>query len=580
MHKRKTLPLLIAIIMILSLALAACQQAAPEPPPAEPGEVVVPEQPAEVEEPPAVEEPEVVEEPSGPRKVATFIWTQEFDNLNPIYTNMWFSAITTQIWNATAWNFDVENNPNPVLVTEIPSLENGGISEDGRTITIKLRDDIKWSDNTPITAEDFLFTYEMVTSPSNIVVSSYPYSLITDISAPDDLTVVTVFEEAFVPWVANLWRYLLPKHILQPVFDAEGTIDTAAWNLAPTVTAGPYVFAEWESGSYARFVRNDNYYDAPAKIDEIFFRFVPDDASQVAALRTGTGDLGTFISMADVPTLEDAGVDVFAVVSGYDEGWFIYFGEEAHPALADINVRQAIALCFDRPSINRDLLLGLTEPAITYWDNTPYANPNLAAWPYDPVAGMALLDEAGWVDSNGDGVRDKDGVELILIHGTTSREIRQDTQAVAQQNLAECGIQLDLLSYSADVYFQSYGGGGPLPTGELDIGQFSSTEAFPDPDTSRWLCSEAPTDEYPDGINDQKICDTELDELFRLQATQIDFEERQQTLWRISEIMYENVYWLGVWQDLDTWAVSARLTNVNISGADPFYSIAEWDITD
>ncbi len=512
------------------------------------------------------------------RKVATFIWTQEFDNLNPMYTNMWFSAITQQIWNASAWNFDVDNNPNPVLVTEIPSPENGGISPDGRTITIKLRDDIKWSDGTPITSADFIFSYEMLMNPANTVNSTYPYSLITEISAPDERTVVTTFEEPFIPWVANLWGFVLPKHILEPVFEAEGSLDTAPWNLAPTVSAGPYVFAEWESGSYARFVRNENYYGTPAKIDEIFFRFVPDDAAQVAALRTGTGDLGTFISQADIPTLEQAGIEVFAVVSGYDEGWYIYFGKEAHPALADKRVRQAIAMCFDRFSINRDLLLGLTQPAVTFWDNTPYANPNLAPWPYDPASANALLDQAGWIDSNGDGVRDKDGVELILKHGTTTRAIRQDTQAVAQQNLAGCGIRLEPVGFASNVFFQSYGGGGPMPTGQLDIGQWSASEAFPDPDSSRWLCSEIPTDQYPDGVNDQKICDEELDRLFRLQATQIDFEERQKTFWRIGEIMYDNVYWLGVWQDLDTWAISARMENVKISGASPFYSIAEWDI--
>jgi peptide/nickel transport system substrate-binding protein len=548
MRLKKFIPMMIVSLMIFTIILTAC----------------------------AGESADVPE--AGEPKIATFIWTQEFDNLNPLYTNMWFSSITQQIWNASAWNFDIDNNPNPVLVTEIPSLENGGISEDGRTITITLRDDIVWSDGTPITSADFVFTYEMVTNPANIVTTTYPYNLVTSIEAPNDQTVVTVFEEPFVPWASSLWAFVLPEHVLAPVFEAEGTIDAAPWNLAPSVGAGPYVFAEWESGSYTKFVRNENYYNEPANIDEIFFSFVPDDASQVAALRTGAGDLGTFISQGDIPTLEDAGVEVFAVVSGYDEGWFIYFGEEAHPALQDIRVRQAIALCFDRQSINQDLLLGLTEPAVTFWDNTPYANPALEAYPYDPEAGMALLDDAGWVDSNGDGVRDQDGVELVLVHGTTVREIRQDTQAVAQQNLAECGIQLDTLSFSADIYFQSYGGGGPLPTGQLDIGQFSSTEAFPDPDTSRWLCSEIPSDEYPDGINDQKICDEELDELFRLQSTQIDFEERQETFWRIGEIMYENVYWLGVWQDLDTWAVSARLENVNISGASPFYSIAEWDI--
>lgn len=563
-------PFLLFILTLLLVGLVACGGSATAP-----AEPAAPAAPAEPGEPAAPAEPATPAQ----RKVATFIWTQEFDSLNPMYTSMWFSSITQQIWNASAWNFDVDNNPNPVLVTQIPDAENGGISEDGRSITITLRDDINWSDGTPITSADFIFTYEMTINPANTVNTSYPYNLITDISAPDDRTVITTFEEPFVPWVANLWTYVLPKHVLEPVFESEGNLDTAAWNLAPTVSAGPYIFAEWESGSYARFVRNDNFYGTPAIIDEIFFRFVPDDAGQVAALRTGAGDLGTFISQADIPTLEEVGVEVFAVVSGYDEGWFIYFGEEAHPALADVQVRQAIAQCFDRFAINRDLLLGLTQPAATFWDNTPYANPNLEPWPYDPAAANALLDNAGWVDSNGDGVRDKDGVELILTHGTTTRAIRQDTQAVAQQNLAECGIRFEPIGFSPDVFFQSYGGGGPMATGQLDIGQWSASEAFPDPDSSRWLCAEIPTDDYPDGNNDQKICDEELDQLFRLQASQIDFEERQQTFWRIGEIMHENVYWLGVWQDLDTWAVSSRMENVKISGASPFYNIAEWDIS-
>jgi peptide/nickel transport system substrate-binding protein len=571
MATHKKLPLLLGIALLLILALVACgtDTAAPTTPTEVPVDAPPVDTPADTPAAPPVD---------APRKVATFIWTQEFDSLNPMYTSMWFSSITQQIWNAAAWHFDVDNNPNPVLVTQIPDLENGGLSADGRSITLNLRDDIRWSDGTPITSADFLFTYEMTMSPNNIVNSTYPYSLIQSVEAPDAQTVVTTFEEPFIPWMATLWTYILPEHVLRPVYEAEGTLDTAAWNLAPTVGAGPYVFAEWESGSFTRFVRNDNYYGTPAKIDEIFFRFVPDDAAQVASLRTGAGDLGTFISQADIPTLEAAGVEVFAVVSGYDEGWYMYFGEEAHPALADKNVRQAVALCFDRFALNRDLLLGLTEPAVTFWDNTPYANPNLEAWPFDPDRGRTLLEDAGWIDTTGNGIRDKDGVELILVHGTTTRAIRQDTQAVAQQQLGECGIRLETLSYSPSIFFQSYGNGGPLPTGELDIAQWSATESFPDPDTSRWLCSEIPDDEYPDGNNDQKICDEELDRLFRLQATQIDFEERQQTFWRIGEIMLDNVYWLGIWQDLDTWAVSSRMENVNISGANPFYSIAEWDI--
>ncbi len=178
-------------------------------------------------------------------------------------------------------------------------------------------------------------------------------------------------------------------------------------------------------------------------------------------LQTGEADLGTFISYSDVPTLEEAGVNVISVPSGYNEGWFFYFGEDGHPALQDLRVREAIAMSLDREALSQDLLLGLTKPANTLWDNMPYVNPDITPWPFDPDAARALLDEAGWVDSNNDGTRDKDGVELILTHGTTIREIRQDAQAVAQQQLAEVGIGLDLQSYDAGVFFAGYGEGGP-----------------------------------------------------------------------------------------------------------------------
>lgn len=570
----KLLAMMVVLVMALS-SLAACGPTTAPEEPAEPAEAT--DAPvAEATEAPA--EPEPTEPPPAEKKVATFIWTQEPDNLNPMYTNMWFSTITQQFWNCDPWIWDEENEPRSVLLAEMPSLENGGISEDGTTITLNLRDDIVWSDGEPITSEDFLFTYEMFTNPANTVASTYPYDLLAGMEAPDERTVVLSFEEPFVPWMAAFGTEIIPAHVLRPVFEAEGSLDTAEWNEAPTVGCGPYVFAEWESGSFMRFVRNDNYYDEAAKIDEIFLRFVPDDASQIAALRTGEGDLGTFFSYSDMPTLEEAGVQIIMAPSGYNEGWYFYFGEEAHPAISDVRVRQAIALCFDRFSLVNDLLLGKTEVAASFWHNTPFQDPDLEPWPYDPERGNTLLDEAGWVDSNGDGVRDKDGEELILVHGTTTREVRANTQAVAQQQLAECGIQLDIIGYASDVFFLSYGEGGPAPSGELDIFEYSGNTDFPDPNTARFLCSEVPSDEFPDGNNDQKLCDEDLEALFQLQATQVDFAARQQTFWEIGDYMTENVYWLGVWYDPDAFGVSERLTNVTISGATPFYSIAAWDL--
>lgn len=514
--------------------------------------------------------------PAAPPKVATFIFTQEFDTLNPYYTNMWFSQITQQLWLVWPWQFDENNEPYPVMLTELPSVENGGISEDGRVITFRLRDDAKWSDGTPITSADFVFTHEMVMNPANTVASTYPHELIESVEAPDDRTVVVTFSEPFVAWQGTLWHGILPKHILQPVFDAEGTIDNAEWNLTPTVGAGPFVFAKWESGSFARFVANENYWLGRPKLDEIFIRFVPDDASQINALVAGDGHLGTFFAYSDVPTLEEAGVRIYTVQSGYNEGWYMRIGgENAHPALQDVRVRQAIAMGFDRASLVEDLLLGLTKPAATYWDNTPYADPTIQPWPYDPERAAQLLDEAGWVDTNGDGTRDKDGVELVLKYGTTTREVRQETQAIAQQQLAQIGVGLELLNYDPDLFFAT---DGPAATGQLDIMEWSDTTEFPDPSISYWLISEIPTPDYPVGQNWQRIEDEELDALFRLQQTQVDPAERVATFYQISRIVYERVYWLGIWQDPDLFGISEELTGVKLSGVTPFFNILEWDL--
>lgn len=563
--KGRILYALLALGVILAL-LASCKPAVTPttPPPAAP--TTAPTAPPPTQ-PPA-------------RKVATFIFTQEPDVLNPLYTNMWFSSITQQIWNCWAWDFDDQNNPHPVLVKEMPSVENGGISPDGRVITLKLRDDIVWSDGEPITSEDFVFTYEMTMNPKNTVASTFPYDKLEKVEAPDARTVVMTFKEPFAAWQATLWHGLLPAHVLRPVFEKEGTIDNAEWNRAPTVGCGPFVFKEWESGSFIRFVANEKYWLGRPKIDEIFIRIVPDDASQVAALKAGDGDLGTFIAYSDIPTLEQAGVQMVKVFSGYNEGWYFYLHpEKGHPALKDVRVRQAIALAFDRFSICKDLLLGLTKPPATYWANTPWQDPTLEPWPYDPERAKQLLDEAGWKDTNGDGVRDKDGVELVLTLGTTTREIRRDVQAVAQQQLAQVGIKLELANADSDIFFGSYGEGGPCATGQYDIFEYSTVTNYPDPDTADWLCSEIPSDENPSGVNWQAVCDEELDGLFKLQATQVDPAERQKTFHKITRLIYEKVYWLGVWEDPDIWAVGPRLKNVRLSGATPFFNIVEWDLS-
>lgn len=512
-------------------------------------------------------------------QTVTLVWTREFDALNPLYTRMWEATITQPIWNCRAWNWDEENNPRPVLVQELPTLENGGIAANGRVMTLRLRDDIVWSDGRPITSADFLFTYQMAIAPGNAVVTRYPYDHVAKVEAPDERTVVVTFAEPFAPWQGTLWRGLLPAHILAPVYQRAGTIDNAEWNRKPLVGCGPFVFSDWTASSFVRFVANERYWLGRPAIDELVIRFASDHATQVAALRSGSADLGAALAYPDIPTLQDAGLTVLTTYAGYNEGLYFYLDpQKGHPALQDLRVRQAIALGFDRAAFCQEHLLGLTRPAASTWDNTTWVDPALAPWPYDPDRARALLDAAGWIDSDGDGVRDKDGIALALRHGTTTSELRHAAQLRFQEQMAAIGVRIEAESFEDSLFFADFANGGPVATGQLDLYEYSSAPRFPDPDTAEWLCAEVPGAERAAGRNWTALCDTALDALFKAQSSQMDPLKRQATFQEITRYIHENVYWLGLWQDPDLWAVGSRLRNVRISAATPFFNVREWEL--
>ncbi|HSO14062.1 MAG TPA: peptide ABC transporter substrate-binding protein [Anaerolineales bacterium] len=517
---------------------------------------------------------------------ATITFVQEPDNLNPLYSSMWFSQITREFWLKGAWSFDANSQPYPELVTEIPSTSNGGISADGKTLTLKLRPDVTWSDGEAMTADDFVFTYDMVMSEKNIVNGRYPYEdFVSSVEAKDPQTVVVNFTEPFAPWLTSIFNFVLPKHVLQPVFDSEGTLDNAAWNRAPSVGVGPFVFQEWESGSHIIFKANPNWI-RPPKLEQVFIRMTPDDAAQEAAIIAGDTHIGVFLSSDQIDRLEAGGdVKVVATPGGYNESWFLNVNPAtAHPAMLDVNVRKAIALATDRFSIVKDLLKPDINPVnATFWDNTPgYATDSLEPYPYDPEQAKQLLDEAGWVDSNGDGTRDKDGVELILRYATTTRELRKNVQAVVQQQWAQVGIGTELINHSSDIFWNNYNDGGPQALGEYDISEYSqSPDGPPDPEASQnWLCSEIASADNPDGANWQGVCDDELDALFKQQATIADPAARLAVYRQIQQKMYDEVLYIGMWKDPDLWSINSKLQGVNLSGPTPFWNAYEWEVSE
>lgn len=578
---KRNLNILLSLVVLASMVLAACGGGAAT-------EVPATDAPA----PAATDAPApVATEPPAPTfsGTATITFTQEPDSLSPMYTSMWFSSITRQFWEQGLWTFDDKNGATPILAAEIPSTENGGVSADGKTITVKLREDAVWSDGEPFTADDLVFTYNMILSDKNTVNSTYPYAdYVAGVEAADAHTAVIKFNAPFAPWLTSIFvSDILPKHILQPVFDADGTLDNAEWNKAPTVGIGPFVFSEWESGSHLTFKANPLWIHPP-KLEQIFIRFVPDDAAQEAAIIAGDTDIGVFLSSDQIAKLEATGnVKVPAVSSGYAETWFLNVNPKtAHPAMLDVNVRKAIALATDRFSIVKNLLLESINPVpATVWVGTPpYNNADLSPYPYDPEQAKALLDAAGWKDSDGDGIRDQviDGkkVDLKLRYVTTTRELRKNVQAVVEQQWAAVGIGVELRNFTGDIFFGGFAAGGPMSIGDYDIGEYSNAPSgFPDPESSSlWLCSEITSAENPDGGNNQGYCNADLDKLLTEQASTVDLNKRIDMYKQIQQIMYDDVVVIMMWSDPDLWSLNNRLQGVKFSGATPFWNSAEWFI--
>jgi peptide/nickel transport system substrate-binding protein len=550
---KKRLWLALSLFVVGALVLAACRPATP-PPPTFSGTVTI-----------------------------TFV--QEPDNLNPLYTEMWFSQITREFWLKGLWSFDADSQPVPELAAEIPSAANGGLSADGKTLTVKLRPDAVWSDGTALTADDFVFTYNMIMAEGNIVQSRYPYEdYVASVEAKDKNTLVVNFKEPLAAWLTTIFTYVLPKHVLQPAFDKDGSLDNAEWNRKPTAGAGPFAFSEWESGSHIIFVANPKWHRVP-KLEKVFVRIVPDDAAQEAAILAGDTDIGVFLDSSQIETLEAGGtLDVVGTPGGFNEAWFLNVNPATtHPAMLDVNVRKAIALATDRFTIVKDLLdPGINPVNVTFWDNTPlYATESLQPYTYDPEEAKKLLDEAGWKDTNGDGIRDKDGVELKLRYITNDRQLRVDVQAVVQQQWAALGIAAELVNHSSDIYWNSYNDGGPQAQGLYEVAEYSSSpDGPPDPEASaNWLCEEISSAENPDGINWQGYCNPALDELLQQQAVTTDPNKRIEIYRQIQQIMYDEVIYIGMWKDPDLWSINKRLQNVRLSGPTPFSNAHEWTVS-
>ena len=338
--------------------------------------------------------------------------------------------------------------------------ESWTISDDGLTYTFKLRDGIKWSDGDPVNSADFKFTYDAINSDKVQSPRTAVWEQIDSIETSDPLTIVVKFKQVKCDALGDVGLPWMPSHLYAADFS---DVMTSPENEAPSRFGGIFKFQNWTRDDNIVVVRNETYWEGAPKMDGSIIKVVPDAGSRLSQLQSGEIDYLTVqpnqIAAAEANpklvrwTYNDDGYNYIGLnlanpanpQNGRDENGNL-IPQEPHPILGDVRVRQAIAHAIDYQSIIDNIFLGQGYPiAANVLPPIEWAvNKDLKPYTYDLEKAKSLLEEAGWVDSNGDGVREKDGkkmeLKLITNAGNTTRE---DLGVYVQDQLKQIGVAVD-----------------------------------------------------------------------------------------------------------------------------------------
>ncbi|HEY3228116.1 MAG TPA: peptide ABC transporter substrate-binding protein, partial [Roseiflexaceae bacterium] len=353
------------------------------------------------------------------------------------------------------------------LAAEVPTVDNGGISKDLKTVTWKLKPGIKWSDGTDFTADDVVFTWEYCADPATACTSVTNFDPIAKVEATDPATVKITWKEpnanSYISFVGGFGGVVLQKKQFSECKGAAAA--NCAANNAPVGT-GPYILKEFKSGDVATYDKNPAYRDADkVAFDSVEIKGGGDAVSAARAVcQTGEVDYAWNLQVEAAVMNEIVGggkCDLLKPSAGI-ERLLVNFAnpdpalgdkrsepDQKHPFLTDLKVRQALALAIDKKTMAEQIYGEggaptcniLTEPK-------ELASPNTKCDP-DVEGAKKLLDEAGWKDTDGDGVRDKDGKPLVLSYQTTINAVRQKEQALVKAIWADIGVQTNLKAIDA-----------------------------------------------------------------------------------------------------------------------------------
>ena len=524
------------------------------------------------------------------------LWWQGATLLNPHFAVGTKDQEGSRIFYEPLAGWDREGNLVPFLAAEIPTVQNGGLAEDGTSVIWKLKRGVTWHDGKPFTADDCVFNWEYGRDPATASVTIGTYKEV-EVQKIDDHTVKVSFKKPTPFWAdafVGTRGMLIPKHLFEEYKGAKSR--DAPANLKPVGT-GPYKFVDFKPGDMVKGEINTSYHVPNMPFfDTIEMKGGGDAVSAArAVIQTGEFDYAWNMQVEDeiLQRLERGGRGRAQITPGGNiehiqlnstDPWTEVEGERAsvkskHPLLGDQAVRQALGLLVDRKSVE-DHIYGRTGVATANFLNNPerYRSKTMK-WEFNIDKANQLLDAGGWKRGS-DGIREKDGKKLKLVFQTSINAPRQKTQAIIKQACQKAGIDVELKSVTASVFFSSDVANPDTYTKFwCDIQMYTTTMTQPDPELfmNQFTSWEVATKENKwQGRNITRWRNDEYDKAFRAAEGELDPVKRAALFVKMNELVCSDNAVIPVVYRPRVQAISNKL-HANISGWDnDLWELRSW----
>lgn len=462
---------------------------------------------------------------------------------------------------------------NPETFATEPYLaESWEVSEDLRTWTFHLRQNAVWHDGVPITAEDVKFTYDKIRDPEESTDTYTAAQNFASIDVIDEHTVQIVLNEpnALLPDVLSSGGFEpLPKHVFEQY---ERLTDAVDVNTRYPVGSGAFRMGDVQPGSHIEVLAFDDFFLGRPQVDGITFKIVRDQNAAVAQIRAGELDWVAIEAVHLAAVRSDPRMEVFsangtryvmaAINMSDHEPW--------HTLFSDVRVRKALMYAVDRVEITERIgqdLMPIMDglmPATLTW----IPEPDIEPYRYDPERAMRLLDEAGWVDTNGNGIRDKDGMELsFYVLVDRGNAVREQITLVLQAAWEAIGMEVEYVATERTGRWLEETRAGTFP---IRV----STFPIPNADWAYRLF-------HSQGLNNsQKYVNPEVDRILEATVASPDVEERGRLLKELQEVLHEDPYVMPFFLEPTLHAIDARLENVprsELKLAMPYAYLVSWE---